>query len=205
VIAWIARHSGRLFFGPSLIQSIRSWRKAYAINPGEIPLAESEDLIVGIIYRTSRAGLIGLVIGFVPSILLIQQNTLIDGQNELIKTQNQYFQTQNAKLQHQIDTQNKQAQVIQRAQLIERLYQTVKVLSDDGTLVETPVFNIRARAVSAPGPLNMQIANIFGVRNVPDGFLEYANSAGAISAETNAQWDKMRSNAGSPTDTTMKH
>jgi uncharacterized protein YjbI with pentapeptide repeats len=42
---------------------------------------------------------------------------------------------------------------------------------------------------------SMRFANIFGVRNAPDGFLQFALAHGAVSAESDEQWTALQSAA----------
>jgi uncharacterized protein YjbI with pentapeptide repeats len=40
---------------------------------------------------------------------------------------------------------------------------------------------------------SMRLANVFGIKNAPDGFLQFALAHGAVSAESDEQWMALQS------------
>jgi Pentapeptide repeats (8 copies) len=42
---------------------------------------------------------------------------------------------------------------------------------------------------------SLRLANVFGIRNAPEGFAAFAMAHGAVSAESDADWQKMQANA----------
>jgi hypothetical protein len=45
------------------------------------------------------------------------------------------------------------------------------------------------------GITSMQLTNVFGVRNAPDGFVAFALAHGAVSAASDEDWTKLQNTA----------
>src|SRR5215475_3710574 len=52
--------------------------------------------------------------------------------------------------------------------------------------------NADLRGVRWDGVASMRLANVFGVRNAPDGFVAFALAHGAVSAASDEEWTKMQ-------------
>jgi hypothetical protein len=42
---------------------------------------------------------------------------------------------------------------------------------------------------------SMRLANLFGVRNAPQGFLQFALSHGAVTAQSDEEWTELQNTA----------
>jgi uncharacterized protein YjbI with pentapeptide repeats len=85
----VGKFGALLFIGPGLSASIRNWYYKYKENRKQLPEEETIQLTAAVIKRLTAVGIFGFALAFIPTILLFQQNRLIEAQNERIDRQNQ--------------------------------------------------------------------------------------------------------------------
>jgi len=103
---WAAIISYRFFLGRDLNLSTRKLVDEF--NAGTIEKHTVVDFIIGIFYRLTRIGIIGLLLAVIPTLLLYQQNKLFQNQNELLLYQDSLIYNQNEKITQQTDLLSKQ-------------------------------------------------------------------------------------------------
>ena len=117
---WLTKIGYKLYFGRDLTKSITAWREA-AQEQRWIPGPETDELIAAIIrrwvWRISLIALIAVVPTVATLLLLMQQNSIVQGQNTL--------------LQSQIDQQAKLDDLNRRAELLAILYDRTECDKDN--------------------------------------------------------------------------
>lgn len=112
----------RLFAGVALDRALRAWVQA-TLEHGQLRPTETADVLAALARRVIRVGAFGLLMALIPSLLLIQQNWLMDTQNDLVRQQNAFFREQNQKISQQLELQSEETWLTRRGALLDALYE----------------------------------------------------------------------------------
>jgi len=124
---WKSRLGILFIVGPSLKSAINNILDQYENHT--ITKASLSELITAVIKRLTRVGLITFIIASFPTILLFQQNRLIQGQNSLLDRQNSLTTTQN----HLSESERRSSLVFLMSSVLDRLDEELS-LNKDGNL-----------------------------------------------------------------------
>ena len=105
---WITKTGKVVIIGSDLSSAIELFM-------GQLPKPDKEvtsNLFAHLVYRFTRIGIIGLMIGLIPLLLLWQQNRLLQTQNDKIENQNELFRFQNERVDAQTELLKEQNEVI---------------------------------------------------------------------------------------------
>ena len=93
---------------------------------------EISELVGAIIRRIIRVGIITILIGLLPTILLFQQNRIISKQNSLLEIQNDKLDNQNRLIQVQNKNTTQQSQLIESSRRANLIFELSSILNSIG-------------------------------------------------------------------------
>jgi len=93
---------------------------------------EISELVGAIIRRLTRVGLITILIGLLPTLLLFQQNRIISKQNNLLEAQNGKLDNQNTLIQIQNKNTTQQSQLIESGRRANLIFELSSILNSIG-------------------------------------------------------------------------